>query len=233
MNPRAIDARGGPLLKLAALLALLAPLGCSSSTEPDTGCLAETPFRGYQVWGGDTDLTTASGDNTPYYQGADFYRARGYTLLGSASATQTFSTGAYARFVVVSYNTPTTRTGSHVCVDAIRYGDGSYLTTASLSGGMFGTRVGASIDWTCATCTGTPAIVGAPDGRVAWLYTDVGTYLPGGGCVDHLGNPSGFPNLRRRVMGGAEVSSDAGLFGAFFTSVTQGGSVTVVVADCD
>lgn len=69
--------------------------------------------QGYQVWAG----------NQPYYQLANHYDYfysidKYYTLIGESTTTQTFNTGTYLYYVIVSkyWN----------CLDAIQFNDGTY-----------------------------------------------------------------------------------------------------------
>lgn len=72
---------------------------------------------GYQVWAGNTPYFQLS-NHYDYFYSIDKYD---YTLIGESTTTQTFDTGNYMYYVIVSkyWN----------CVDAIKFKDGSYYNS--------------------------------------------------------------------------------------------------------
>lgn len=120
--------------------------GAEKKFTTNLSCQTMTSRRqGYQVWAG----------NQPYYQLANHYDYfysidKYYTLIGESTTTQTFNTGTYLYYVIVSkyWN----------CLDAIQFNDGTYY--------------GHGQGYTLITgLTDVAQITGAPDG----VYGKFGT----------------------------------------------------------
>jgi len=137
--------------------------GYGSEKTFTTGLSCQTMVSrhpGYQVWAG----------NTPYFQETNHYDyfysidKYGYTLIGESTTTQTFNTGTYKYYVIVSkyWN----------CLDAIQFSDGSYYDHGQ--------------GYTLYTgLTDVSAITGPPDG----IYGKFGykTLCPPGGTATFNG----------------------------------------------
>lgn len=90
--------------------------GYGSEKSFTTGLSCQTMVarhQGYQVWAGDTPYFQET-KHYDYFYNIDKY----YKLIGESTTTQTFNTGNYKYYVIVSkyWN----------CVDAVQFNDGSY-----------------------------------------------------------------------------------------------------------
>lgn len=126
--------------------------------EFETGLSCQTMVMrrpGYQVWAGNTAYFQRN-NHYDYFYSIDKYD---YKLIGEATTTQTFDTGSYKYYVIVSkyWN----------CFDAIKFKDGSYYNH------------GQGYTLYSGLVTGFSNILGAPD-NVYGQFGSKGTCPPEG-----------------------------------------------------
>jgi len=131
---------------------------CSKDEEPED-CLTRTKrdqYFGYEVWAGDSALFGNIIDMDPMkYYNIDKY----YTLIGSATTTQTFSTGNYKYYVVAAR--------WYCCIDAIQFADGSSYDCSMIVDGESVTNIGGLAEHPAGELPPPPCtsrFYGEPDG---------------------------------------------------------------------